>query len=229
MADYGQFCPVSKTAEILCERWTPLILRELMCGSVRYAEIARGVPTVSSALLTSRLRSLAAAGIVTRSPTPGGGADYRLTPAGLELAPIIAAMGAWGQRWARSEYTPDELDPSLLMWDIRRYLRPDGPRSGRTVIEIRFVGAPSGKSRYWLVTGADAAGAVDLCLVPPGFDVDLWIDADLRSLTQVWMGDRTMASALEAGDITLNGPADLRRLIPDWLGRHPVLGSIARA
>lgn len=111
MAEYGQFCPVSKTSEILCERWTPLILRELMCGSVRFGEIARGVPTVSTALLTARLRRLAAAGVITREPTPGGGADYRLTAAGLELAPIILAMGVWGSGGPAASTRPTTSTP----------------------------------------------------------------------------------------------------------------------
>jgi len=229
MTEYGQFCPVSKTAEILCERWTPLILRELMCGSTRFGEISRGVPTVSTALLTTRLRRLAAAGVITREPTPGGGADYRLTPAGLELAPIIVAMGVWGQRWARSEYTPEDLDPGLLMWDIRRYLRSGGLRASRTVVEFRFAAAPTGKGHYWLVDDGAADRPVDLCLVPPGFDVDLWVDADLRVLTQVWMGDRPMTEALRSGTIALSGPPDLRHGFPGWLGRHPVLADVPAA
>lgn len=229
MAEYGQFCPVSKTSEILCERWTPLILRELMCGSVRFGEIARGVPTVSTALLTARLRRLAAAGVITREPTPGGGADYRLTAAGLELAPIILAMGVWGQRWARSEYTPDDLDPGLLMWDVRRYLRPGGLRAGRTVVEFRFTDAPPGRDHYWLVDDGVADRPVDLCLVSPGFDVDLWVDADLRTLTRVWMGDEAISRALTDGRITLAGVTALQRGFPGWLGRHPVLGSVGPA
>ncbi|MGZ9828370.1 winged helix-turn-helix transcriptional regulator [Tsukamurella ocularis] len=229
MAEYGQFCPVSKTSEILCERWTPLVLRELMCGSVRFGEIARGVPNISTALLTTRLRRLAAAGVITREPTPGGGADYRLTEAGRELAPIIVAMGVWGQRWARSTYSAQDLDPALLMWDIRRYLRAGGLRTSRTVVEFRFTGAPPGRDHYWLVDDGVVDRPVDLCLVPPGFDVDLWVDADLRTLTRVWMGDEAIAGALAEGRITLSGVVALQRAFPDWLGSHPVLAGIAPA
>ena len=156
MVAYGQFCPVAKTSELLCERWMTLVLRELMCGSRRFSEIQRGVPLISPALLSKRLKQLEAAGVIDRTPT-GHGSDHVLTEAGWELYPIIEAMGVWGQRWARSRYGLDELDPSLLMWDMRRMLQPTGLRPSssppaRTVIEIRFRQAPVGKSAYWLFT-----------------------------------------------------------------------------
>ncbi len=224
MTGYGQFCPVAKTSEILCERWIPLILRELMCGSVRFTEIQRGVPLISPTLLSKRLRQLEAAGVITRTRT-GNGFDHVLTDAGWELYPIIEAMGVWGQRWARSTYTPQELDPSLLMWDMRRMLQPTGLRDGRTVVEFRFRRAPAGKSAYWLVVD----DTIDLCLVDPGHEVDLRVKADLRALTEVWMGDRTMGDAVAAGAISLDGPRTLVRRFPDWLGHHPILGPVAAA
>ncbi|UUZ60647.1 winged helix-turn-helix transcriptional regulator [Nocardioides sp. B-3] len=141
MPTYGQFCPVAKTSELLCERWMPLVLRELMCGSSRFSEIQRGVPLISPALLTKRLRQLTLAGVVERTAN-GRDITYALTPAGWELYPIIEAMGVWGQRWARSSYGPDELDPSLLMWDIRRMLAPAGLAERPTVIEFRIRGGP---------------------------------------------------------------------------------------
>jgi DNA-binding HxlR family transcriptional regulator len=224
MASYGQFCPVAKTSEVLCERWVPLILRELMCGSARFNEIRRGVPMISTALLSSRLRQLADRGVITRVDE-GRSASYRLTEAGWELYPIIEAMGVWGQRWGRSHYTPDELDPSLLMWDMRRMLQPNGLRSVRTVVEIRFRAAPAGRSVFWLVVD----DSIDLCLVDPGHPVDLRVVASLRSLTEVWMGDRTMRSAIKDGSIRLDGPRELVRRFPEWVGSHPVLGSVEPA
>lgn len=224
MVAYGQFCPVSKTAEVLCERWMPLVLRELMCGSRRFSEIQRGVPLISPALLTRRLRQLESAGIIDRTRN-GRGSDYTLTEAGWELYPIIEAMGVWGQRWARSSYGPDELDPSLLMWDMRRMLQPGGLRDRRTVVEIRFRRAPAGKSLYWLVVDQ----AIDLCLVDPGHPVDLRVQAELRALTEVWMGDRSLDDAIKAGAVELDGPTALRRRFPAWLGRHPVLGAVPPA
>jgi DNA-binding HxlR family transcriptional regulator len=143
---YGQFCPVAKTSELLCERWVPLIVRELLCGSRRFGEIQRGVPMISPALLTKRLRQLEAAGVIERSQSAQA-SNYVLTDAGWELYPIIEAMGVWGQRWARSRYTPDELDPALLMWDMRRMLQPAGLSPTRTVVAFRFADAPAGKWR----------------------------------------------------------------------------------
>jgi DNA-binding HxlR family transcriptional regulator len=224
MTGYGQFCPVAKTSELLSERWMPLVLRELMVGSRRFGEIRNGIPTISTAMLSKRLRQLERAGVVVKTPT-GHGADYDLTEAGWELFPIIEAMGVWGQRWARSTYGPDELDPGLLMWDVRRMIPPGGLREGRTVVEFVFRRAPTGKSRYWLVVDE----GIDLCLVDPGHQVDLWVTADLKALTQVWMGDRTMRKELADGTIELTGPRDLVRRFPDWFGRHPVLGGVAPA
>ena len=141
MQGYGQFCPVAKTAEIVCERWMPLVLRELMCGSTRFTEIQRGVPLISPSLLSKRLRQLAAVGVVKHTGQ-GRNSSYALTPAGWELYPLIEAMGVWGQRWARSDYGPDELDPTLLMWDMHRMLAAPGLAAERTVIEFRIRPAP---------------------------------------------------------------------------------------
>jgi DNA-binding HxlR family transcriptional regulator len=219
---YGQFCPVAKTSELLCERWVPLIVRELLLGSRRFSDIQRGVPLISPTLLTKRLRQLEAAGAIERVQS-GRSAQYSLTEAGWELYPIIEAMGVWGQRWARSRYTPDELDPALLMWDMRRMLRPAGLRATRTVVEFRFVQAPAGKSTYWLVVD----DAIDLCIVDPGYVVDVHVRAQLRALTQVWMGDRTMHDAMANGVIEVAGSRNLARAFVQWLGQHPILGSIA--
>jgi DNA-binding HxlR family transcriptional regulator len=222
---YAQFCPVAKTAEILCERWMPLILRELLCGSTRFSEIQRGVPLLSPALLSKRLRQLVAAGVAERV-AGSAGPTYRLTPAGQELYPLIEAMGVWGQRWVRSSYDADELDPAFLMWDIRRMVRSEGLSTGQCVVEFSIHGTPSPRRTYWMVVDPDA---VDLCMVDPGKDVHLHVDADLRTLTQVWMGDRTMDQAARDGRITLSGPPGLVRRFPGWLGHHPTLGDVPSA
>ncbi|MGN0064237.1 MAG: winged helix-turn-helix transcriptional regulator [Nocardioides sp.] len=222
MSGYGQFCPVAKTAELVCERWTPLVLRELMCGSTRFGEIQRGVPLISPSLLSKRLRQLVRAGVVEHTGT-GQTSTYALTAAGWELYPLIQAMGVWGQRWARSDYGPDDLDPSLLMWDMHRMLRPGGlSEDARVVIEFKIRDAAPRRSTYWLVVD----DAVDLCLVDPGHDVDLRVNTGLRTLTEVWMGDRTMREALGTGLVELWGPPRLTDRFPDWLGHHPVLGAI---
>ena len=224
MASYAQFCPVAKTAEVLCERWVPLILREVLCGSSRFSEIKRGVPGISPTLLTKRLRGLETAGVIERS-TNGQSISYSATTSGWELYPILEAMGVWGQRWARSSYTLDELDPGFLMWDMRRMLEPTGLGDGRTVVEFQFTAAPPGRSRYWLVVD----DAIDLCLVDPRLDVDLTVRSELRRLTMVWMGDITMASAIHDRSVELMGSRCLVTRFPEWLGRHPILGAIEAA
>ncbi len=222
MTGYGQFCPVSKASEVVCQRWTPLILRELLLGSRRFNDIRRGVPTCSPALLSKRLKELIAAGVVTRDAD----ASYDLTAAGRELYPLIQALGEWGQRWARSDYGPDDLDPGLLLWDVRRFLAADAFGGGRTVVQFTFASLPPRRRFYWVVVdGHD----VDLCLTDPGLPVDVVIDAELRALTQVWMGDIGFADGLRDGRIRLQGPSRLTRDVPAWFGQHPVLAAVPRA
>ncbi len=224
MSGYGQFCPVSKATEILCQRWTPLILRELLVGSSRFNEIRRGVPTCSPALLSKRLKELERAGVVVRSVTDEGPV-YSLTEAGLELFPLIQGLGVWGQRWARSEYGPEDLDPGLLLWDVRRFLVPGAFGERRVVIQMIFPSVPARRRYFWVVVDTNE---VDLCLTDPGFEVDVVLDAELRSLTQVWMGDARFVDAQAEGLITLTGPQELTRRIPNWFGQHPILASVER-
>ncbi len=218
---YGQFCPVSKAAEVVCRRWTPLILRELLVGSTHFNEIRRGVPTCSPAMLSKRLKELESAGVVERDPD---GTTYVLTEAGRELFPLIQALGEWGHRWVRTEYGPDELDPGLLLWDVRRFLRPGRLGESRVVVQFTFPDLPPRRRYYWVV---DDGRDVDLCLTDPGMAVDAEIDADLRSLTQIWMGDACFEDEQKDGRIRLKGPPHLTRAIPDWFGEHPVLAKVA--
>lgn len=224
MFSYGQFCPVAKASEVLTERWTPLIVRELLCGSSRFSEIRRGVPQISTALLSKRLRQLVLAGVVRRHGT-GRRTRYELTDAGRELYPIVEALGTWGQRWVRSDYGPDELDSSLLMWDIRRFLQPGGLGDGRVTVEFQLRVGP-GIDRYWLV---DDERELDLCMVDPGHEIDLYVTGSLRALTEVWMGDRTMGDALVTEELCLRGARPVARRFPAWLGQHPVLAPVQRA
>lgn len=221
---YGQFCPVSKAAEVLCSRWTLLIIREILCGSTRFSEIHRGVPLISPSLLSQRLRQLERAGVIEVRRS-GRTAEYLPTEAGRELEPIVDAMAEWGQRWVRSAYTPDELDPTFLMWDIRRNVRPDGLADRMVTIQFTFNSAPQGKTAYWLVVDDE----IDLCLIDPGHPIDLWVRADLRALTEVWMGDRTLPSALRDGSVHMSGSEALTRRFPRWMGQHPTLARIPPA
>ncbi len=216
MADYAQFCTVARGAEILGERWTALVVRELLCGSTRFNEIRRGVPRMSPTLLAERLRKLEDAGIVARTRS-GKSSQYRLTQAGEELRPIIVALGHWGARWIGSRLKRDELDAGFLMWDIRRFARAEKfPRDRRTVIHIRFRDARPGEKRWWLVV---ERGEVDLCRDDPGHEVTLVIDTTVRALTEIWTGDSDAATQIAAGRVDVIGLERDTRSVWDWIGR----------
>jgi hypothetical protein len=182
------------------------------------------VPTCSPALLSKRLKELEAAGVIERSATVAGPC-YTLTEAGEELFPLIQGLGVWGQRWARSDYRPDDLDPGLLLWDVRRYLAPGAFGDRRVVVQLTFPSAPATRRYFWVVVDMND---VDVCLTDPGFPVDVAVEADLRALTAVWMGDARFVDALADGRITMHGPHELTRRIPGWFGQHPILASVGR-
>ena len=218
MRGYGQFCPVAKASEVVAERWTPLVLRELLCGSQRFNDLHRGVPLMSRTLLTRRLRELEDAGVIERRATSPGAWEYHLTPAGEELRPIIEQLGAWGHRWVRRDVEGNDLDPSLLMWDVRRRIDRSALPDRRVVVRFDLRGVPrahSAQRTWWLVL---EPGEVDLCLKDPGFPVDVTVDADLTALTRVWMGRLALAEAGRSGHVRTEGPRALVRAFPDWLG-----------
>lgn len=211
---YGQFCPVAKAAEIMATRWTPLILRELICGSTRFNDIHRGVPLMSRALLTQRLKTLEAAGVIERRETPGArGGGYRLTEAGEQLKPIIVAMSLWGLRWVESALESNEWDAGVLMWDVRRRIDITVLPEGRTVISFTYPDAPAELRAWWLVI---ENGEVDLCQSDPGYEVDLYIAADVPAMAKVWIGKDGLRQALDSGAIELHGDARLSRSIASW-------------
>lgn len=213
---YGQFCPVAKAAEVLAERWTPLVVRELLCGSERFNDLRRGVPLMSASLLSQRLKELEWAGIVERRQAPGGrGPTYHLTEAGEALRPIIEALGSWGHRFVRSNFEHQDLDPGLLLWDIRRRVQAGHLPPGRIVISFEFPDQPANKRRWWLLKEHEA---LDICVQDPGFDVDLTVSSDLQTLTRVWLGDIDIAAALHSGALQLEGSTSLRLSFPDWIG-----------
>jgi DNA-binding HxlR family transcriptional regulator len=218
MRGYGQFCPVAKASEVVAERWTPLVLRELLCGSQRFNDLHRGVPLMSRTLLTRRLRELEDAGVIERRVSSSGGWDYRLTPAGEELRPIIEQLGAWGHRWVRRDVEGDDLDPSLLMWDMRRRIDRSALPDLRVVVRFDLRGVPRAhhaQRNWWLVLDHSE---IDLCLKDPGFPVDVTVDADLTALTRVWMGRLSFAEAARSGLVGMEGPRPLVRAFPGWLG-----------
>lgn len=216
MKGYGQFCPVAKATELLGERWTPLIIRELLVNPQSFNNLRKGVPLMSPSLLSSRLKTLEAAGVIVREKTDRG-VIYSLTDGGDELRPIIEALGVWGQRWARSDMSKEDLDPSLLMWDIHRTMNADYFGTERTVLYFEFSDYSAKFRRWWLVV---RGGDVDVCMKDPGYDVDLDVLTDIRTLTGVWMGDIGLGQALRDRRIRLSGQTQLKRDISSWLGRN---------
>ncbi len=216
MSGYGQFCPIAKASEVLGERWTNLIVRELGAGSETFNDLRRGLPLISPSLLSSRLKSLEVAGVVARTQTDRG-IKYTLTEAGLELKPIILQIGIWGHRWVRSKLTPDDLDPSMLMWDIHRTMNARYFGTVRTTLYFEFSDFAVKFRRWWLVV---KDGEVDVCMKDPGHEIDLTILTDLRTLTGVWMGDFGLGQTLRERRIRVTGQPRLKRDISTWLGRN---------
>lgn len=216
MTDYGQFCTVARGAEIFGERWTPLVVRELLCGSTRFNDIRRGVPRMSGTLLVQRLRKLEEVGVVRRVRGDDGW-EYRLTPAGEELRPIVLHIGHWGARWIGSRLRRDQLDAGFLMWDIRRFAQLDQfPPDRRVVIHFRFRDAGSRERRWWLVV---ESGEADLCRDDPGHELTLIVESTVRALTEIWTGDSSPEIELTAGRLRVAGAQRDARDLWRWLGR----------
>ena len=215
MPGYGQFCPVAQALEVVGERWSLLIIRELLCSDYRFSELMHGVPLISRNLLTQRLRSLEQAGLIERrTRTSGSGFQYTLTRAGRELEPVVMGLGIWGKRWVKHQLEAEHLDPVLMMWDMRRRLDPERLPREPTTVMFWFRDMPAKRSRYWLMVERPE---VELCLTNPGFDVDLTVETKLRTLVEVWMGKRNPSEAVRTGAIELEGTSSLRRAFPSWL------------
>jgi DNA-binding HxlR family transcriptional regulator len=218
---YKQFCPVAMAAEILGARWTLVLLRELVVGSTRFNDLRRGVPRMSPALLSKRLKDLETAGIVTRSPVAGEPDvfEYRLTDAGRDLKPVVEVVGAWGQRWIETKVSLENLDPNLLMWDMRRNINPAPMPRRRTTIQVIFTDLQQARRNWWLIV--KPGQEVDLCWVDPGFDVDLYLSTDLRTMTEIWMGYTAIHRAKEQGRLTITGNRQLEADVGSWLMLSP--------
>ena len=224
MSSYGQFCPVAKAMEVLDERWTLLVIRELLLGSRHFNELRRGVPKMSPALLSKRLRSLERAGVVGRSDV-GGRTLYTLTERGRELEPIVNALGLWGLRWI-GDLGEEDLDPHLLMWDIRRTIPVEAWPRARTVVAFSFDDVPRKDAAWWVVV---AGGEVDICDYDPGYDVAVEVRCSLEALTRIWRGELSWPGAVKTGRVELDGPAEVRRAVPTWLGRSTLADALAAA
>jgi DNA-binding HxlR family transcriptional regulator len=219
MSGYGQFCPVARASEIFAERWTPLILREILAGRHHFSEILKGLHRASPSMLGQRLRSLERVGVLETRPNPSGrGSTYHLTEAGSRLAELVGQLGIWGQQWL--ELQPEHLDSDFLMWRILKHLAVDTLPPGRHVVRFEFRDE---KKRYWLVLRRDDP---DLCYTDPGFGDDMIIRADLEAITRVYLGQLRMNDAQRSGLLEIEGPRDLARGVAEWF---PISGFAAHA
>jgi DNA-binding HxlR family transcriptional regulator len=215
MKGYGQFCPMAKATELIGEKWTLLILRELLLGTTRFNDFQRGISRISPTLLAKRLRQLEQCGIIIRKKLSGQkGYEYRLTAAGKELSPLVEILAVWGMRWARTQLTDDELDVEFLMRELQRRLQTEHMPDGETVICLIFDELTKHKT-WWLIVNGDD---VDLCTEDPGKDVDLYINSSVRTLVEIWEGDLEMRTALRNGSVKAHGVRHLIRTMPDWFG-----------
>lgn len=215
---YNQFCPVAKACEVLEPRWTLLILCEMWSGSNRFNEIRRGVPGMSPTLLSRRLKEMERHGLLTKTRNAASGVfEYRITPIGQELEPIVHALGHWAHRNIDAEVTLENLDARLLMWNIRRKVDVSVLPPRKTVIQFIYPELPADEQRYWLITKPGME--TDLCLMDPRFDVDLFVTADLKAMTSAWIGLSDLRKEISDEKIWLVGDAALAKTISNWMGR----------
>lgn len=213
---------MAQALEVVGERWTLLIIRELLCGNYRFSEMLNGVPLMSRSLLSQRLKALEEAGLIERHARDTGRiVEYRLTDAGRELEPVVRGLGSWGQRWARRKLEKQDLDPVLLMWDLHRNLDREVLPQSSTCVMFWLRDVAAKRSRYWLRI---EPSEVELCLTNPGFEVHLTVETTVRTMVEVWLGDRPIEAAVRDGAISLKGAARLVREFPRWLKLSPFAG-----
>jgi DNA-binding HxlR family transcriptional regulator len=216
MRSYREYCPIARSSEILAERWTPLVIRNLLHGCHTFTEIARGVPAMSRSLLIKRLRELERSGVVVRA----GDGTYQLTEAGADLAEVIEAMETWGQRWL--PVTTEHSDPSFVLWAWTRfYLDPGTLPEDRVLVEFTFPDERPTNRRYWILA---ERGSAELCYSDPGGEPDLYVTARSVPFTQWHVGSLGWHRALADGSIAVSGPPELARAMPTW-NRHPEMAS----
>lgn len=212
MADYGRYCPVAMASEVVADRWTPLIIREMVLGNTRFNDISRALPGISRSLLIQRLRHLERNGVVETWPSPTGhGSEYYLTPSGRDLERVIDSLGRWAIEWLFDEMEPQTVSASTLMWWMHRRASPERFPPRRIVIEWRHT-APTPET-IWLVL---ERGAVSVCIQHPGFEVDLIVTMTTAALARVFQGFNTWQQAIDTGQITVHGPPQLATAMPQW-------------
>lgn len=220
MKSYGQFCPVAKAAELFCERWTPLIIRDLAAGATRFSELQRGVPLMSPSLLSKRLRELEAEGVVeSRRLAKGRGRSYHLTKAGQEFVPLVVGLGTWGQRWSRRQLGEGETDLGLLIWALERSVKPTAFAKAQSVVRLELTDQAAAARLWWFV---NRNGHCELCLKDPGFEVDLYLAATLADMIYIVRGDLSLSRALDSGRLEAIGSARARKALRPWLNLSPL-------
>jgi DNA-binding HxlR family transcriptional regulator len=218
MMNYGQFCPIAKAAEIVAERWTPLVLHELLAGSTRFNDIRRGVPLMSQTLLSTRLKELERVGVVERRDGPRAG-EWHLTEAGRALAPVIQQLGEWGLRYAQIPLRETDLDVTVMMWNMKRRVDPNVFSARRTIIQFDFTDMPESHRRWWLV---NEGGTVDLCAFDPGFPIDVSVTTDMPAMIAIWFGRLTWDAGVRSGKVEVTGPRQLRDRLRLWFLLSPI-------
>ena len=217
MPDYGTYCPVSIASDVLADRWTPLIIRELVLGSTRFNDIARGLPGISRSLLVQRLKHLERKGVIETWPLRNGrGSEYHLTPAGKDLEPVLMALGRWAVVWMYSDLATSEIDSTTLMWWLHRRVDTSQLPQERVVVQFDHT-APVRRS-YWVVV---EQGAASVCMQDPGFEIDVVVTCATPALARVFSGIDTWSSAVRAGSISVVGPRPLVSSLPTWFVWSP--------
>lgn len=212
MKSYGQFCPVAQALDVVGDRWTLLVIRELLSGSRRFGEILNGVRRIPRSVLVGRLEHLERAGLVRRTSGAQGN-EYDATEAARALEVIVIGLGRWSRHWAHRKIRDDELDPTLLLWDMQRRIDADAAPDELVVVRFDFRHRERGFLRYWLKI---ERGRGELCMKHPGIDESVVVHTTPRTLIEVWMGHRAFAEALRSGDVSIEGPRELARALPSW-------------
>ena len=219
MMRYGQFCPIAKAAEIVAERWTPLVIHELLAGSTRFNDIRRGIPLMSQTLLSARLKELQRVGVVQRRTDGKRGHEWHLSEAGRALAPVIQQLGEWGLQYAQDPLEESDLDVTVLVWNIRRRVDPNVFPERRVTVSFEFTDVPKNKAQWWVVNDR---GTVDLCPKDPGFPVDLYLTTDIRTMIDIWFGKLGWDAGVRSGRVEVIGPRELRDRLRSWLLLSPI-------
>lgn len=225
MNSYGQYCPIARALEILGDRWTLLIVRDLLGGAQHFNELERGLPGIPRSLLSERLRRLQQTGLLERRAKPRGGSSYHLTAAGLELLPLFDMLVEWGARWAFGDPAAHELNPLLLLWWMRSRVCRERLPARRIVVEFHFHRAAQ-QETYWMILAADD---VSICVQHPGFDVEVLVSGELAAFLKVWVGRAPYAEALRSGAIVVDAAPALERAFPRWFALSPVAAGVAAA